>query len=322
MIKGRLNNQKMTVDELMSLTNGGFDIFALYLGKVSRVMSRPWGKRELHMSWSIFPRGNVFFWKDHATEENGNAIHFVQKYFNLTFYEAFTKIVSDFNLENKGEIKKIVTWDPPDKTEEYTHISFTECPFNDRHAKYWNDYHLSEDYLKRHNIFRVKTLAIRRKIVRLNKDELTFAYYNEPTDSVKILRIGVDPNKKWRTNASGDTLWLKEFLRSNEKLVISKSVKDSLCLSLFGINSVAVQSENISCIKNNQDWLKGVTSPIIAFGTDEQGKTQSRLITKTYGYKHYNVPDNLLKSNINDIAEWCKHDISDLETHLRKKNLI
>ncbi len=129
--------------------------------------------------------------------------------------------------------------------------------------------------------------------------------------------------KSGENNAPGDVLWFKEYLPECKKLVISKSVKDALCLSLFGINTIATQSEGASCIDKNIEWFNTLDCPIyINFGSDKQGKEQSHIITKKYGYKHYNVPDNLLKEGVNDVAEWCKYNIIDLEKHLKEKNII
>lgn len=326
MIKGNKKEKYLSVDEILSRTNRGFDIFQHYLGKVKKLMKCPWRKDE-KPSWGVFDNGTIWCFKDFSTEEVGNAMTFIERYFGLTHHEAKDKICWDFGLRQVGE--KIntspvkITWDTPEEDKQYIPINFSTCPFDEKHAKYWNDYHLSEEYIKKYNIFRVKDLAINKKRVVLEKDELTFAYYNKFSDTVKIMRIGVSPDKKWRTNATGDTLWLQEYMENCNNMIISKSVKDSLCLTLFGLSTVAVQSEAISCIEKNEDWLNTLICPIyIAFGTDKQGKEQSNKITAKYGYRHYNVPDKLLIDSINDVAEWCKADIMALEKHLREKNLI
>lgn len=328
MITSKKQIKHYSIQDILDDTNGGYDIYRYYLGRVERITNRPWGKKESKPSWGIFPYRNVWFWKDYAKEETGNAISFVARYFSLSLIEAMNKICWDFGL-SKTVIQNItpvkIVWEKPTEEEkkEYTTINFITCPFDERHTKYWNDYHLSEDYLKKHDVFRVKSLAINRKRVILSKDELTFAYYHAPTDSAKIMRIGVTPDKKWRNNVSGDVLWFKESIQKYNNLVISKSVKDSLCLSLFGISTIAVQTESVSCIDKNIDWLKEIHCPIyIAFGTDVQGKEQSHIITKKYKYKHYNVPDGLLDKGINDVGEWCKHDINSLEKHLKDKHII
>ncbi len=325
MIKGETKEDFIGWDQILDLTDGGYDIFMFYLGKVRRSMKRPWGKNDRNPSWGVFPSQGVWKYKDMATEETGTAIQFVMNMFSLDFKDAIDKIKWDFGIgpgkQNLNPAK--ITWEAPNIERDYADIKFSHCPFDQKHAKYWNDYHLSEEYIRKFNIYRVKDLAINGRRINLSKDELTFAYYHEPSDGVKIMRIGVDPSKKWRNNVSGDTLWLKEYIQDCNKMIISKAVKDSLCLSLFGITTVAVQSEGISCIDSNQEWLQTLTCPIfVAFGTDDQGKEQSHKITKKYGYKHYNVPDNLLVQGINDIAEWCKHDIKALETHLKSKKLI
>lgn len=329
MIKGKqiVKKHYLSADEILVKTNGGYDIYRYYLGKVERIRNRPWGDKGRRASWGIFP-SIVWLWKDYITGETGNALSFVEKYFGLSNKEARDKVCWDFGFStnetpNISPIK--ITWEEPTEEEKKpVSINFTTCPFDDKHTKYWNNYHLSEDYLKKYNVFRVKSLAINRTRVSLSKDELTFAYYHQPTDAAKIMRIGVEPDKKWRNNVSGDILWFKEYLKECNKLVISKSVKDSLCLSLFDINTVAVQSEGVSCVDKNIDWLKEINCPIyIAFGTDKQGKETSHIITKKYKYKHYNTPDYALDKGANDIAEFIKiYGMGEMEKHLKLKGII
>ena len=324
MVKGDIIKD-VSIDEIIQGTAGGWNIFKHYSPvKVGKTMHVPWRKDE-NRSFGVFCKNGVYFYKDLAQEEAGSSIHFVAKLFNISYTEAVEKIKWDFNI---GQGKNIntspvqIVWNKPEEDAEYTHIAFTSCPFDSKHASYWNAYHLSEDYLKKWDVYRLKTLSINRKRVFLPEETLNFAYYHSPSKCVKILRIGGEKTFKWKNNVSGDVLWFKEKLEECNKLVISKSVKDSLCLSLFGINTVAVQSESISCIDKNAEWFQTLSCPIfVNMGTDKQGKGVSNAITKKYKWKHYNTPDSLLPS-VNDVAEWCKTDIKALEEHLKLKKIL
>src|SRR6476661_1576357 len=102
MVKGNKIAEFIPLKEVLFRTNGGYDIYRYYLGSVKRIMSRPWGKKEKKVSWGIYPYSGTWFWKDQATEETGNAISFVEKYFGLTFHEAMMKVCWDFGFIQDG----------------------------------------------------------------------------------------------------------------------------------------------------------------------------------------------------------------------------
>lgn len=323
-MKGEKKEKLLSVDDVFYYTNKGYDIYKRYLDKVHKNMKCPW-RVDKNPSFGVFLYDDIWLWKDQAEGNSGNGISFVMKLFGLDFPEAMNKIKWDFNLGGKPSIYTMIynTKETYNRSIDNTvHISFTSMPFDQKHARYWNEYHLSEDYLKKFDVYRVKSLNINYQRVPLPEGTLNYAYYHKPTNKAKILRIG--GNKwKWKNSVSGDVLWFKENIKECNRLVISKSVKDSLCLSLFGINTVAVQSESISGIEANIDWLSGIDcDKYINFGSDPQGKRESRKITDKFGYRHYNVPDPLLEQGINDSAEFCKYDIRALEKHLKEKGII
>src|SRR5690349_12106865 len=132
MIKGKERKERLSIEEILHRTNGGYQIFKLYLGKVERIMQRPWGKRESKLSWGIFSQGRLWFWKDLASEESGTAIQFTQRYFNLTVNEAKEKICSDLGLLGGSPIIHVplVVEQSP---REYVDIRFSEKPFGKKH---------------------------------------------------------------------------------------------------------------------------------------------------------------------------------------------
>lgn len=191
MIKGRVKKEYkfLDADGILDATNGGHDIFCYYLGKVERLMQRPWGKKEKKISWGIYPHGKIWMWKDQANEETGTAIHFVQKMFGLTFIEAKDKICWDFGIGGK-EINSspvIITWDRPEVEEqERIPINFTTKPYEKRHHEFWNIVQCTEEHCNKYNCFAVKDLAINRKKVWIGKDEIVFAFWCPEEDAVKI----------------------------------------------------------------------------------------------------------------------------------------
>jgi len=109
MVKGKQKPILLSVDEIYNLTSGGYDIYRYYLGDniTSGIMNRPWSGKEKKLSWGIFYREGVWFWKDLATEESGTAIQFVTRYFHLSQADAIQKIMWDFGLGGSEDAVKI-----------------------------------------------------------------------------------------------------------------------------------------------------------------------------------------------------------------------
>src|SRR5687767_12609906 len=133
MIKGKTKLDLPKPEAVYDVTNGGYDIYKYYLGKVGRQMPRPWGKKERKPSWGIYPGyGGYWYWKDQANEETGTAVQFVERYFHLNYSDAMAKICWDFGIGSQEVkvTKPIVTWEKPILEEyEYADIQFIDQPF-------------------------------------------------------------------------------------------------------------------------------------------------------------------------------------------------
>lgn len=331
MIKGKIIPPQFQVKDILDRTNGGYDIYRYYLGKVERLMSRPWGKKESHLSWGLFPRDGVWFWRDIASEEIGNAIHFVERYFNLSFKDALFKISSDLGfIDNR--VKKVITWTAPDISDEenYCHISFIDMPFTNKHHAYWNSMEVTEQDLKKINCFAVKNLSIRRKIFKLGKDEIVFAYYSSEEDAVKIYFPERSKDQRFRNNVSYHYIWNYNNLK-NEKLIIQKSFKDMAVISMIFPNVCATQAEGIKIFNDETvSRIKNISNDVtVWYGSDLDGVNKCIEITNNFGWKYINTPKDLLP-NVNDASAFVQmHNkiknntgLKKLEEFMKLKNII
>lgn len=334
MIQGETKQEYLSLDEILRLTNGGYDIYHYYLGTVKRQMSRPWGKKESYPSWGIFPRDGIWFWKDKAREESGNAIHFVERYFGLNFLEALNKVRWDFGLGgtkvNTSPVK--ITWEAPEITDkEYVKISFTDKPFTKKHHEFWNIAEVSEDRCKKYNCFAVKDLAIRRKRVAIGKDEIVFAYYCPEEDAVKIYFPERSSDQKFRNNVSFHHLWNYSNLHACKDLIVQKSPKDMIVTSIITECVTSTQAEAVKIF--NTETVQAINdiseTPWIWYGSDDDGVRKCKQITGTNSWKYINTPKNLLPE-VNDVYSFVKmHNlknpgtgIKELEKFMKTKGLL
>lgn len=329
MIKGKTHITKhyLSADEILEKTNGGYDIYRYYLGKVERIRDRPWGRKEKKPSWGIYP-STVWLWKDQATEETGNALTFVERYFGLSSKEARDKVCWDFGLSstevpNVNPVK--ITWTPPPEEErEYMDINFSRKPFSPKHHAFWNAAEVDEAHCNKYNCFAVKDLAINRKRVSIGKDEIVFAYYCPEEDSAKIYFPERDKDKKFRNNVSYRYLWNYENIQECENLIIQKSCKDLIVTTLLTPCVIATQAEAVKIF--DEETVAKVNkvskSPWVWYGSDGDGVKKCQAITGTNKWKYINTPKKFLP-DVNDAYSFVKaFGLKVLEDFMKHKKLL
>lgn len=326
MVKGKGKNL-LSVDDILAATNGGHSIYMAYLGKVGRLMSRPWGKKERHLSWGIFPKNGVWFWKDQANEEVGNAMTFTERYFGLTHSEAKDKICWDFGLGTGKETNRapiIITWDKPEEDKIFVPISFTSKPFSKRHHAFWNAAEVTEEHCLKMNCFAVKDLAINRRKAVIRKDEVVFVFYCPEEDAVKVYFPERMKGEKFRNNVSFHHLWNYNNIKECDNLIVQKSPKDMIVTTMVSPCCIATQAEAVKIF--DEDTVAMINqiskSPWIWYGSDWDGVKKCKEITDTNKWHYINTPKSLLP-DINDAYGYaCKFGLKGLEEFMHAKKLI
>lgn len=324
MVKGR-QKIDITTDEIFSKTTGGYDIFRYYIGKVGRIMNRPWGKKETKMSWGIFCHSDdIWYYKDQATEESGTAIQFVEKFFGLNRQQAKEKICWDFGfgggkMINVSPVK--VTWEKPEE-KDFVDIGVKTMPFGPRHHEFWNAAGVSEEHCNKYNCFAIKSLAINKRFFNIKKGEIVFGYYAPEEKGWKI--YFPEREAKFRNNVSGHYLWNFNDIKECDDLIIQKSVKDLIVTTLITPCVIATQNESAGIFDEEMvSKINSVTkSPWVWYGSDWDGVKKCKQITDTNKWKYINTPKNLLPE-INDAYGFAKKfGIKALEDFMKQKKLL
>lgn len=311
----------------MDRTDSGYDVFHYYLGKVNRLMDRPWGKKERHPSWGIYKYEDVWLWKDQATEESGNCFDFVMKMFSVTLPEARVKISKDLGLTTSVIIKPEVLarrQEAEDDDREYVPINFSYKPFEKAHHEFWNIAGVSEEHCRKYECYAVKDLAINRKRAYISPDEIVFAYYAPEIDRVKIYFPNREKGERFRNNVPGKYLWNYNHVSECKNLVVQKSNKDLIVTTVFTPCCISTQSESASIFTEElADKITALGREIyISYGSDKDGKEKSIKITGEHGWKWCNPPNEYLPE-VNDFYSMAKkYGPAEVEKLLKSKNII
>lgn len=294
-----------------------YDIYSYYLGsfKPKVLMNSPLRPDDKIPSFAIFPSktGDLLF-KDHGTGEAGNALKFVKLYRGI-----------DTREELEKELLRIVRRMNPNQavhtnTHQYSSSSVTDIgivrqPFNATDKQYWKQFHISIDTLKKFNVFSIKYFLC-NSVVRGTYKETSPMYAYKVYDKFKIYRPLASKYTKWRTNLTNRHVQgLAELPQGGGNLlIITKSLKDVMCLYEMGYNAIAASSETTFI---PDDILQSLRSKwkhiVILYDRDRTGMLKARGYNKQYKldaifvhkkFKAKDISDAVKSNGFFAVKEW------------------
>ena len=201
------------------------------------------------------------------------------------------------------------------KKQESTSIIFKPRRFNLMDKAYWTQYGILKQNLIDEKVFPILWYKFYskklKKIILIRPKLLTYAYY-EFQPLVKIYSpYSPKKNGKWISNVTQNTIGGKLTLSIyGDKLLITKSLKDSRCLKNFGINTVWFQNEG--AYPDTEDLmplLNRFKEYIVLFDNDRQGISSSEYLTRLINSHFPNKCRSVFipkYTNISDISELYK----------------
>lgn len=285
-----------------------YDIYTHYLGynfKVGEAFNSPL-RKDNNPSFSIFKskRGELLY-KDFGSGETGNVISFVQIKMNLPNYQsALVQIYCDLIWNKKGKVEGVKEVTKQIKTTKadigIKRQNFTQIDYN-----YWNQYGITLKILKHFDVYPIKYVFKGPYIHwEYTKDSPMYAY--KVYDKFKIYRPLETSNKsKWYGSLTREYLQgYKQLPNKGDLLIITKSMKDVMCLYSFGYIAIAPSSESTLIPENIINNLKKRFNNIILFyDNDESGKLYSDRMSKKYELNKIEIP---IEKKAKDISDYYK----------------
>ena len=312
-----------TYDELLTKITE-YDIYKYYIGndiKLNFIISSPL-RSDKHPSFGIFKSaktGNLLF-KDLSTGISGNCIHFVMNLFNITYFAAIKKVWFDIIL---NRVHKTTTGIEIDKIKSTsTEILVNKRNWSKTDDDYWSQYGITREYLKRFKVHPINYYSINSEIAPAIYSNTSPMYAYFIFNKIKIYRPYEDKTFKWRTNATCyDIQGYEQLPDKCEHIIITKSLKDVIVLTMLGYNAIAPNSENHTIPEVIIDKLrkdKGTTKFTIFYDNDEAGmKAAEKLLNK---YEYFNnifigeeckdISDYVKEYGLNKAKEWMENNIT------------
>ena len=297
----------LSLKDLLDKLND-YDIYSYYLGsfKPGKLINSPLRPDDKIPSFAIFPSktGDLLF-KDHGTGTAGNSLKFIKLYTGIDTREELERellrIVRKMNpMGGTAKAKAVKTVDLGQ-----TDIGIVRQPFTDVDKKYWKQFHISIDTLKKFNVFSIKYFLCNR-VVRGTYKEDSPMYAYKVFDKFKIYRPLASKYTKWRTNLTNRHVQgLAELPQEGGNLlIITKSLKDVMCLYEMGFSAVAASSETTFIPDDILDQLKERYKHIvILYDRDRTGMLKARDYSKQYGFDAIFVHKKFEAKDISDAVK-------------------
>lgn len=289
----------ITLDYILSKVTE-YDIYARYIGqfKIGYIYNSPF-RKDKNPSFGIFKsrKSGKLLFKDHGNGECGDVIKFVELYTGLTNYnDILNRIIADMSITNNTKLKSTKHYESKD-----TVIGIVRQDWTDFDKQYWSQFGITKETLTKFNVSSIKYYLCDGIVKGIYKDENPMYAY-KVYDHFKVYRPLADKYTKWRNNLTPyDIQGYEQLPEKGDLLIITKSLKDVMCLYEMGYTAISPSSESTFIPDKALNQLKKRFKRIlICFDRDGPGVKYMRKISLKTGLKGFLVH-----------KKWKAKDISD-----------
>ncbi len=314
------------------------DIYRRYMHKdVQFAVQKSPLRDDKSPSFGFFVKNDEILFNDYVLG-GGDCIKFVQKMFNLNFNQAISKIVLDFNLDDRFlcdmNIKRTNSDLIFNKTKadlladkQSVLISKRSRRWNLRDKKYWTQYGITLETLKSYNVEPIDYVFINNQPYKT--DPLAYCYI-ERKDGVETYKIYQPHSKtmKWLTNHD-HSVWQgwSQMPEKGKDLIITKSLKDVMAITcITDIPSVALQAESVKPKDHIIEELRSRFDNIYLLYDNDWDKDQnwgkqfSKHLCELHNFIELQIPDEYQSTDISDLIANRSIDIAQYELWKQMNN--
>lgn len=280
-----------------------YSLYCHYLGYIpliKRLYHSPIRDDDHTPSFVLIPNKNKespfqYMWIDYGvalTKNDNNIFTLISKIYNISYVEAKIKVCRNFGLggEIKHEDLKVIR-PLPTANKRYT-IEIKSKAFTISELSYFHKYNINTSLLKRYNVYSVNYFFINQKIQKAK----TMAFAYRIKDKFQLYFPFDDKRCKFRNNWDYTCVPGLEQLQYKDTLIITKSLKDVMCLASFGYDSISPRSECILLPKEIINFIfKKYKNIFVLF--DNDGKHNA----SDYPFPQIQVPP---ESGTKDISDY------------------
>lgn len=244
----------------------------------------------------------------------GSCFDLVMILHKVSFIEALNIINKDFNLKLNGN-SNTTTYQrqykeyKPDKIEYNKKLlQFKPQVFTKKDIEYWGSYNITKQTLEKYKVFSAKYIFLNKNLIlRYNNYNPIYCYKFD--NNIKVYRPFADKGEyKWMSNVTKEDIQGYDALDfSRNILIITKSLKDVMCLHEMGFSSIAPQAEGN---RNQYEAIDNIAmhfdSIVILFDNDDTGIKGAENLQEYLSMESKVI---FIKNiaNVKDISDHVKH---------------
>ena len=283
-------------------------------------------RRDNNPTCSIIYLNGKLLYKDFGTGESHDCFSYVQARYNLTFIEALKVIDTDFglNLANKTEYTKSVatTYGIDNqvlKEKQAVRIKKKKRSWTKEDLDYWGLFNIQLSTLTKFAVEPISHFWINES--RFTCDSITYAYH---LNGMYKLYSPLKKENKWFSNTNSQCIQGLQGLqgvKEEQLLILTKSLKDVMCLYEMGYYAIALQSETLMPSTELIRKLKlRFYNIVILYDNDytsdtNPGQTMANKICQEYSFQNIIIPDCYESKDISDVIK--NHGITTAEKILK-----
>lgn len=266
----------------------------------------------------IYPGKTEVHYRDFASGENYNWFDFVRLLYNLSPREVMRVIARDFNVRNGNYSISKARGDSSDASSSSSDLSKLSYQkrkrtidvvprgFNLIDVNYWGQFGIELEDLVKFNVSPAKEVWLDGNLImqyRAFRPIYAYKFIYPEGYSYKIYSPYAEKHRKWLFNGTSDDIEGYDMLPwLGDKLVITKSLKDVMCLYKLGVPAISLQGE---ANKLEYEFLeklrKRFTSIYVLYDNDTTGRKGANRLKESYGLSTLFIPE---ESGSKDISEF------------------
>ena len=263
-------------------------------------------------------QGDLYF-KDFRTKDHFNFIGVVQEKFDCSYYKALKIIANDFgyvlfpNLDKNSPLISY-TNNILESSSNTASIQITEQDFTENELIWWMNYGITKKTLKKFKVYSCKNVFLNGNyLTSSSKKDFIFGYYRGVnSNDDELWRIYFPNRKNYRFLSNWNSSMIqgsKQLPKSSDLLVITKSLKDVMCLYEFGISAIAPNSETLFVTENQFAKLNKRFNKIVLFyDNDLAGIDNMNKIRKEFNVECVYIPRKYKAKDISDFYKMYGKD--------------
>jgi len=262
---------------------------------------------------SIIPYNGKLLYKDFGNADHAfDCFNYVKYKYNCSFIAALRIIDCDFNLKlsSNNEAKEFTMGimgyrqTTPKFTKSLVIIRKKKRQWNKQDANFWGKYLVSKKTLSMFAVEPISHFWVNETRFTCKSVSYAFKFKNRykiysPYESIN----------KWLSNTKkADVQGFNQLPKSGDRLIITSSLKDVMCLYSAGYHSIAMQSEmQIPDEKLISELKKRFNTIDILYDNDfdkerNPGQTMAKKICDLYGFNNICIPSELKAKDPSDLV--------------------